>query len=83
MVIGWTENGDEHPPSDERPKVRAAIYVRMSTERQKYSTDNQIAAIERCPPSFASKSRGHTPTKENAPDILAEFQNISELRKAA
>jgi len=74
--------GDEHPPSDERPKVRAAIYVRMSTEHQKYSTDNQIAAIERCPPSIASKSRGHTPTKD-APDILAEFQNISELRKAA
>lgn len=27
--------------------VRAAIYVRMSTEHQKYSTDNQTAAINR------------------------------------
>ncbi|WP_348272221.1 recombinase family protein [Ensifer sp. Root278] len=53
MVIGWTENSDEQPPSDERPKVRAAIYVRMSTEHQKYSTDNQIAAIER----YAAKHR--------------------------
>lgn len=45
MVIVWTENGDEQSPSDEQTKVRAAIYVRMSTEHQKYSTDNQIAAI--------------------------------------
>ncbi|MEI3855865.1 MULTISPECIES: recombinase family protein [unclassified Ensifer] len=53
MVIGWTENDDEQPPSDEQPKARAAIYVRMSTEHQKYSTDNQIAAIER----YAAKRR--------------------------
>ncbi len=31
----------------ETPKIRAAEYVRMSTEHQKYSTDNQAAAIKR------------------------------------
>ncbi|WP_337192840.1 recombinase family protein [Alteraurantiacibacter buctensis] len=30
---------------DEPPKQRAAEYVRMSTEHQKYSTDNQSEAI--------------------------------------
>lgn len=47
MVIVWTDNGDEQPPPSEQPEVRAAAYVRMSTEHQKYSTDNQIAAIGR------------------------------------
>lgn len=39
----------------EAPKIRAAEYVRMSTEHQKYSTDNQAAAIKR----YAEK-RGYT-----------------------
>lgn len=46
MVISWNEmegaNGDRG-----RPLVRAAQYVRMSTEHQQYSTDNQAAAIAR------------------------------------
>lgn len=44
MVIDWTQRGNGlSPPS--RPGIPAATYVRMSTEHQKYSTDNQIAAI--------------------------------------
>jgi len=35
--------GSDAPPDP--PKVRAAEYVRMSTEHQKYSTDNQAEAI--------------------------------------
>lgn len=43
MVIEWkTDNND---PSDARPAKRAAEYVRMSTDHQKYSTDNQAAEI--------------------------------------
>jgi DNA invertase Pin-like site-specific DNA recombinase len=44
MVIKWGEpDSGQAPPS----KVRAAQYVRMSTEHQQYSTDNQIEAIAR------------------------------------
>lgn len=35
----------EPPPTDETPRVRAAQYVRMSTDHQKYSTENQAEAI--------------------------------------
>jgi DNA invertase Pin-like site-specific DNA recombinase len=45
MVIDWMKPTGEPPP--EPPKVRAAEYVRMSTEHQKYSTDNQSEAIRR------------------------------------
>lgn len=46
MVIDWSQkNGDALSPA--RPDVPAATYVRMSTEHQKYSTDNQIAVIRR------------------------------------
>ncbi|MGO6926689.1 recombinase family protein [Rhizobium ruizarguesonis] len=46
MVIDWSQkNGDT--TSSDRPKVPAATYVRMSTDHQKYSTDNQIAVIHR------------------------------------
>lgn len=44
MVIDWSQPGEVHalmPP----PRIRAAQYVRMSTEHQKYSTDNQADAI--------------------------------------
>lgn len=45
MVINWNVTADEEPP---RAKlVRAAEYVRMSTEHQQYSTDNQAAATRR------------------------------------
>lgn len=42
MVIDWSrENGSQGEPK------RAAQYVRMSTEHQRYSTDNQAAEIKR------------------------------------
>ena len=46
MVIDWMKNAGGGIVSD-APKVRAAEYVRMSTEHQKYSTDNQAEAIRR------------------------------------
>ncbi len=33
-------------PSDQKPVRKAAMYARMSTDHQKYSTENQAAAIE-------------------------------------
>lgn len=45
MVINWNTPQDEQPPDP--PRVRAAEYVRMSTEHQQYSTDNQAVAIRR------------------------------------
>jgi DNA invertase Pin-like site-specific DNA recombinase len=45
MVINWNTPQDEEPPDP--PRVRAAEYVRMSTEHQQYSTDNQAVAIRR------------------------------------
>lgn len=44
MVIKWNTPEDQEPPP---PLVRAAQYVRMSTEHQQYSTDNQALAIQR------------------------------------
>lgn len=44
MVIQWGHPEDEHAGP---PKVRAAQYVRMSTEHQQYSTNNQMEAIAR------------------------------------
>jgi DNA invertase Pin-like site-specific DNA recombinase len=45
MVIKW----DQEDSADDKqaPLIRAAQYVRMSTEHQKYSTDNQSAVIEK------------------------------------
>jgi DNA invertase Pin-like site-specific DNA recombinase len=41
---GWDK--DEAPgDAEQRPTVRAAEYVRMSTDHQKYSTENQADAI--------------------------------------
>jgi DNA invertase Pin-like site-specific DNA recombinase len=45
MVIEWPQPHKEMPP--DRPLIRAAQYVRMSTEHQEHSTDNQEAAIAR------------------------------------
>ena len=45
MVINWNTPEDDKPPDP--PRVRAAEYVRMSTEHQQYSTDNQAVAIRR------------------------------------
>jgi DNA invertase Pin-like site-specific DNA recombinase len=44
MIIRWLETGDAETPQDP-PRIRAAEYVRMSTEHQQYSTDNQADAI--------------------------------------
>ena len=44
-----SKSGDfmrEHTPTSTTP-IRAAHYVRMSTEHQQYSTENQLAAIGR------------------------------------
>lgn len=45
MVIEWSPNDNKSRAST--PFVRAAEYVRMSTEHQKYSTDNQSSEIRR------------------------------------
>jgi len=47
MVIDWSQTGTGKPKAGERERTRAAAYVRMSTEHQKYSTDNQMAMIQR------------------------------------
>jgi len=54
MIIRWVEP-DEPAVPGEPPAVRAAEYVRMSTEHQQYSTDNQAAAIRRY-----AQQRGYT-----------------------
>lgn len=46
MVIKWN-NGSEEEPVAEPLSIPAAEYVRMSTEHQQYSTDNQTATIRR------------------------------------
>lgn len=53
MVINWDQTGDPNAPID-RQLVPAAEYVRMSTEHQKYSADNQSFAIQ----EYAQR-RGH------------------------
>jgi len=44
MVIDWSEAETNGPRGDD-PRIPAAEYVRMSTEHQRYSTDNQRTAI--------------------------------------
>lgn len=46
MVISW-EQSEANGGGSQPPAVRAAQYVRMSTEHQQYSTDNQALAIAR------------------------------------
>ena len=46
MVIDWSRPGGDNVQI-KPPKVRAAQYIRMSTEHQKYSTGNQSDAIQR------------------------------------
>ncbi len=38
---------EQHDPTSSRKIVRAAQYVRMSTEHQQYSTENQAEVIAR------------------------------------
>jgi DNA invertase Pin-like site-specific DNA recombinase len=47
MVIDWSQTGGNSSQGSGRGKVRAAAYVRMSTEHQRYSTDNQLAVVRR------------------------------------
>lgn len=44
MVIRWLEP-EEPVKLSEPPRIRAAEYIRMSTEYQQYSTDNQVTVI--------------------------------------
>ncbi len=44
MVIDWSQKGG-HSAAPDKLKRTAATYVRMSTEHQKYSTDNQLETI--------------------------------------
>ncbi|KKC24363.1 recombinase family protein [Sphingomonas sp. SRS2] len=53
MVIDWTDH-DLNRAGGELQKMRAAEYVRMSTEHQQYSTDNQSVTIRRY-----AESRGY------------------------
>ncbi len=43
MVIDWSQSNGKASSRD--PKLRAAEYVRMSTEHQRYSTENQSSVI--------------------------------------
>lgn len=45
MVIRWDTPEAEVPPDP--PKIKAAEYVRMSTEHQQYSNDNQSTTMHR------------------------------------
>ena len=46
MAVGWTESAGEHGRVAPAMLARAAEYVRMSTEHQKYSTENQAEAMQ-------------------------------------
>lgn len=60
MIIKWMQTGGARA-FPETPTIRAAEYVRMSTEHQKYSTDNQAEAIR----AYANK-RGYEIVKTYA-----------------
>ena len=45
--MSWSGGGDQNAGTPSEPKRRAAQYVRMSTEHQRYSTENQSDAIAR------------------------------------
>lgn len=47
MVIDWNQTEHEVSKAGGLGKIQAAAYVRMSTEHQRYSTDNQLATIRR------------------------------------
>jgi DNA invertase Pin-like site-specific DNA recombinase len=46
MIIKWNNSSDGNSEAGQ-PTIPAAEYVRMSTEHQQYSTDNQTATIRR------------------------------------
>lgn len=46
-MTDWRQQYGQNEPPSPTTRIRAAIYVRMSTEHQKYSTENQGDAIRR------------------------------------
>src|SRR5262245_42647190 len=48
--------------------VRAAEYIRMSTDHQQYSTENQHDAIQACGPQLVMKIRGFSTVHQRRPD---------------
>ena len=46
-MTDWRQQYGQNEPPSPNPRIRAAVYVRMSTEHQKYSTENQGDAIHR------------------------------------
>ena len=46
-VTDWSPTGERSTRPESARSVRAAEYVRMSTEHQQYSTENQAAALRR------------------------------------
>tara|TARA_R110002124_G_scaffold89707_1_gene229346 strand:- start:9637 stop:11220 length:1584 start_codon:yes stop_codon:yes gene_type:complete len=66
MIIKWDRegrSGDRHTVQTEQTCKRAAQYVRMSTEHQQYSTDNQAEAIAKY-----AEARGYIIVKTYADD---------------
>lgn len=55
------EHEKEHGSASE--KIPAAAYVRMSTDHQQYSTNNQSDIITKYAEDIASKSYGNSRTK--------------------
>ncbi|MDX1001535.1 recombinase family protein [Sinorhizobium medicae] len=47
MVIDWSQKNTTNGGPPDRSDLPAAAYVRMSTEHQRYSTDNQIDMIRK------------------------------------
>ena len=47
MVVDWNQSSENHGSARPAKPTRAAQYVRMSTEHQQYSTENQASTIRR------------------------------------
>ena len=60
VSVARTDREARVAPQSREP---AAQYVRMSTEHQRYSTDNQAKVIASTPRSEGLRSFGLTPTK--------------------
>ena len=71
MVIDWSQAGGDNAQI-QPPKVRAAQYVGMSTEHQKYWTDNQADAIQ----GHADR-RGDEIVQTYADDAVALVYDVS------
>ena len=65
-MVGRLAISSENIGTAVREPVPAAQYVRMSTEHQRYSTENQSDAILQYAVATASTSCGPTPTTARA-----------------